>query len=378
MRQMAVLMKRLLSSDAPALTAAASTLISHGQHVHALPLARRAATIMPQAFAPRYELAQAFQRWYRHSPACAHIRKILQQEQEQEQLSQRDVFALLSVHQHSALLSCSFGEASWSVARLIDMVRKSVRETSDGGSDYIQYVNVWEAEFPDDVIQHMTSLHAKRISAAASAAGGGRAGQEAVFDLSACASNDQRPALCTQPSILFIYSPGFTGDMPTTRLLQALPRLLTRFTPVCVSIGAPDSSPEVAEWRRGCSVWDVIDARAPDADIADRLRGYKAAVAVDLAGFAQSARPGVFALRVAPLQVCFHGFLVSMGGLFTDYFTSDVSASPPDVHSAVAEKIILLPHTLFTTSFAFSRCPSLTHHHQYLCVLFLSIRQARS
>jgi hypothetical protein len=85
--------------------------------------------------------------------------------------------------------------------------------------------------------------------------------------------------------------------------LQALPRLLSRFTPVCVSIGQPDASPEVAEWRRGCSVWDVIEARAPDAYIAARLRGYRAVVAVDLAGFAQSARPGVFAMRVAPLQV---------------------------------------------------------------------------
>jgi hypothetical protein len=65
---MAALMKRLLSHDAPALTAAAATLISHGHHVYALPLARRAATIMPLAFAPRYELAQAFQRWYQLPP----------------------------------------------------------------------------------------------------------------------------------------------------------------------------------------------------------------------------------------------------------------------------------------------------------------------
>ena len=78
-----------------------------------------------------------------------------------------------------------------------------------------------------------------------------------------------------------------------------------RFNPVCVSIGALDASPEVAEWKRGCSVWDVIDPSAPDAAIARRLRAHRAAVAVDLAGFAQSARPGVFALRVAPLLSTF-------------------------------------------------------------------------
>jgi hypothetical protein len=77
-----------------------------------------------------------------------------------------------------------------------------------------------------------------------------------------------------------LYSPGFTGDMPTPRLLQALPRLLARFNTVCVSIGAPDASPEVAEWRRGCSVWDVIDPSTPDAVIAQRLRAYKAAVEI--------------------------------------------------------------------------------------------------
>jgi predicted O-linked N-acetylglucosamine transferase (SPINDLY family) len=48
-----------------------------------------------------------------------------------------------------------------------------------------------------------------------------------------------------------------------------------------------------------------------------------------------------------------------MGGVFTDYFTSDVLATPPELHTAVAEKIILLPHTLFITSFAFSRSRAL-------------------
>jgi predicted O-linked N-acetylglucosamine transferase (SPINDLY family) len=376
MTQMASLMKRLLSDDAHSLAAAASTLTSHGHHVHALQLARRAVTIMPLAFAPRYELAQIFQRWYRHSPACAHIRVILQQQQHQQhqQLSQRDVFALLSVHQHSALLSCTFSEASWSVTRLIEMVRNSIQESNSsrsGDSDYLQYVNVWEAEFPDDVIAHMTAIHARRITAAA-VERDELQGADTVVNLSACSASDLRPPSCDQPSILFIYSPGFTGDMPTTRLLQALPRLLSRFTPICVSIGMPDSSPEVAEWRRGCSVWEVIDGRTSDADISRKLRRYKAAVAVDLAGFAQSARPGVFAMRVAPLQVCFHGFLVSMGGLFTDYFTSDVSTSPPDVHAAVSEKIILLPHTLFITSFAFSRSQNLQHVHCFIRIPLIS------
>jgi hypothetical protein len=57
---------------------------------------------------------------------------------------------------------------------------------------------------------------------------------------------------------------------------------------------------------------------------------------------------------------------VSMGGLFTDYFTSDVSASPPDTHSTVSEKTILLPHTLFITSFAFSRCVPFAHRRHSL------------
>jgi hypothetical protein len=219
---MASLMKRLLSNDAVALTAAASSLISLGEHVAALPLARRAVSIMPLSFAPRYELAQAFQRWYRHSPACAHIRTILQHQHQHPELSQRDIFALLSMHQHSALLSCSFGEASWSAALLVDMVRDSGRgHSGGGGADYIQYVNVWEAEFPDDVIQHMTGVHAARISAAAAAAtaGGGAVG-DAIIDLSSCSLHTSHHPSCTHPSILFIYSPGFTGDMPTTRLLQ--------------------------------------------------------------------------------------------------------------------------------------------------------------
>ena len=49
---------------------------------------------------------------------------------------------------------------------------------------------------------------------------------------------------------------------------------------------------------------DVFDE---DGDAPDWVELYNAgAVAVDLAGFAQSARPGVFAMRIAPLQVRFH------------------------------------------------------------------------
>jgi protein O-GlcNAc transferase len=49
-----------------------------------------------------------------------------------------------------------------------------------------------------------------------------------------------------------------------------------------------------------------LDVRAlPDGEIARKSRDMGIEIAVDLKGFSQDARPGIFALRAAPIQVIY-------------------------------------------------------------------------
>src|SRR5262249_39390416 len=63
-----------------------------------------------------------------------------------------------------------------------------------------------------------------------------------------------------------------------------------------------------------------IDGHAKtDTEIAALLRAAEIDLAVDLNGFTAGCRPGIFALRPAPLQAQFLGFPGTMGAKFIDY-----------------------------------------------------------
>ena len=66
-------------------------------------------------------------------------------------------------------------------------------------------------------------------------------------------------------------------------------------------------------------------------------------IAVDLGGFTEHARPAVFALRVAPLQVSYIGYLGTMAANYMDYLICDSTVIPPASRPHYAEKLIVLP-----------------------------------
>ena len=54
-----------------------------------------------------------------------------------------------------------------------------------------------------------------------------------------------------------------------------------------------------------------------DGDIARLVRELEIDIAVDLNGFTEGGRPGIFALRPAPVQVGYLGFAATLGaGLY--------------------------------------------------------------
>ena len=96
--------------------------------------------------------------------------------------------------------------------------------------------------------------------------------------------------------------------------------------------------------RVASSFDEYIDGRTTsDQDIARMAREKNIDIAVDLGGFTLHARPGIFALRAAPIQVGYIGYLGTMGAPYIDYILADPVAIPETDKPYFAEKIVWLP-----------------------------------
>ena len=82
-----------------------------------------------------------------------------------------------------------------------------------------------------------------------------------------------------------------------------------------------------------------------DADLVVLARSLSLDVAVDLAGHTLDARTGVFAQRVASVQVNYLGYPGSMGAPYMDYILADATVIPAEYESLYKEKVVRLPET---------------------------------
>jgi len=80
-----------------------------------------------------------------------------------------------------------------------------------------------------------------------------------------------------------------------------------------------------------------------DRDAALEARRREIDIAVDLGGLTGHSRPGIFALRAAPVQIAYLGYPGTMGAQFIDYLIADRTIVPEARQSDLAEKIIYLP-----------------------------------
>ena len=86
-----------------------------------------------------------------------------------------------------------------------------------------------------------------------------------------------------------------------------------------------------------------------DRDIALQARQDKIDIAVDLNGYTQDARTGIFAYRAAPIQINYLGYPGSMGAEFIDYIVADQNLIPPESQKHFNEKPLYLPNTYMPT-----------------------------
>lgn len=82
------------------------------------------------------------------------------------------------------------------------------------------------------------------------------------------------------------------------------------------------------------------DAAAAEAIVARQID-----ILVNLNGYFGEQRTGVFARRVAPIQVNYLGFPGTLGAPYMDYIVADRGVIPPGSRGHYDEKVVYLPHT---------------------------------
>ena len=79
--------------------------------------------------------------------------------------------------------------------------------------------------------------------------------------------------------------------------------------------------------------------------IAKLARDLAIDIAIDLSGFTQDSRVGIFTYRTAPIQVSYLGYPGTMGADYIDYIIADKTLIPPKIQSCFLEKVVYLPNS---------------------------------
>jgi predicted O-linked N-acetylglucosamine transferase (SPINDLY family) len=80
-----------------------------------------------------------------------------------------------------------------------------------------------------------------------------------------------------------------------------------------------------------------------DLEVAETARHLGIDIAVDLGGFTTHARTKIFALRAAPIQMSYIGYLGTIGAPYMDYLLADPTLIPAEERQHYSEAILYLP-----------------------------------
>lgn len=118
----------------------------------------------------------------------------------------------------------------------------------------------------------------------------------------------------------------------------------SRFEIVALSLGR---TPQDEMRTRLVNAFDQFHDVWRDSDeaVTKLARMLEIDIAVDLDGLANNTRPGIFARRLAPLQVNWLAYPVTMGAQFIDYLIADQTLIPEAHRDAYTEKIVYLPNS---------------------------------
>jgi predicted O-linked N-acetylglucosamine transferase (SPINDLY family) len=162
-----------------------------------------------------------------------------------------------------------------------------------------------------------------------------------------CPLNDSLPPIVEPPQRDRIRIGYFSADFHDHATAYLMAGLLeshdrARFEVIAFSFGPESQSAMRARLADACD--DFIDVRGnSDSEVARLARQLPLDIAVDLKGFTQDNRAGIFALRAAPVQVNYLGYPGTMGASYMDYIIADQTLVPEQSRPHYVEKIVYLP-----------------------------------
>jgi len=116
----------------------------------------------------------------------------------------------------------------------------------------------------------------------------------------------------------------------------------SRFEISAISLGPDDGSALRARMAQAFDRFEDVRALS-DAEVAAKMKADEIDIAIDMMGLTENCRPGIFALRPAPVQAFYLGYPSTTGMDFIDYNIADHIVIPPHQERHYAEKIAYLP-----------------------------------
>ena len=138
---------------------------------------------------------------------------------------------------------------------------------------------------------------------------------------------------------------GSTRSPHVTRRLYAL-HDRDKFEVYGYSLHPGDGSSIRRDIENGCDVFRELSG-LDDRAAAETIHRDGIDILIDLAGYTRFSRPEIFAMRPAPLQVSYLGFLHTMGADFIDYFMADPVVVPRSIRQILYRKNCLSAQQLF-------------------------------
>jgi predicted O-linked N-acetylglucosamine transferase (SPINDLY family) len=139
----------------------------------------------------------------------------------------------------------------------------------------------------------------------------------------------------------------FSADFFEHATSYLVAELLERHDRAAFEVSAFSFGPDTRDAMRvrvAGAVERFVDVRGQsDGEVARLARGLGIDIAVDLKGFTEDSRTGIFALRAAPIQVNFLGYPGTMGAPYIDYLVADATVVPEGHEARYAERIVRLP-----------------------------------
>ena len=158
----------------------------------------------------------------------------------------------------------------------------------------------------------------------------------------ACPANDALGPIAPRARARKLTIGYFSCDFhehPVGRLVAELIELhdRSRFEVIAFSFGAQTNDPLQQRLTRAFDrFFDLRDKS--NLEIAALARNLNVDIAVDLGGHTRGNRAGIFALRAAPVQMHYLGYLGTFGASYMDYVVADCTVVTPQTETHFSEK----------------------------------------